>query len=127
MHFRTLALFITLFYAANVHAYDTSQNQQCDEAAIGECQTGTGQAYDITLYKCLSKFWVGLTNNDKCPHTGLDCLCYNGCVKDRSGSVRDVGGWCTVACRQSLQAACHKGSAARPPHPARRLVLSPRT
>ncbi|KAL9934365.1 hypothetical protein V8E36_006821 [Tilletia maclaganii] len=40
---------------------------------------------------------------DQCPHPAVNCRCYNGCVQDRSGSVRDVGGWCTDTCRKSLQ------------------------
>ncbi|KAL9934415.1 hypothetical protein V8E36_006871 [Tilletia maclaganii] len=108
MHLRTLALFITLFYAANVHAYNTYQNQECRRAAKKLCRSGAGTDYDITFYRCLSGYWVGLTNNDKCPDHSVGCYCYNGCVKDRSGSVRDVSGWCTDACRQSMQPACHK-------------------
>ncbi|KAL9940545.1 hypothetical protein V8E36_000033 [Tilletia maclaganii] len=108
MHFRTVALFITLLYAANVHAYNTHQDQQCGRTAKKICQTGTGTAYESTFYGCLSEYWVRITNDQQCPHPRVGCLCYNGCVKDRSGSERDVGGWCTVACRKSLQPACHK-------------------
>ncbi|KAL9934306.1 hypothetical protein V8E36_006762 [Tilletia maclaganii] len=103
MHFRTFVLLASLFAAASVHAYDDGEAKYCDQTAQDLCNADNGQAYDIQNNKCLAIFWKSLTRNKSCPHPTVNCLCYNGCVTDRSGFITDVGGWCTAACRLASQ------------------------
>ncbi|KAL9936286.1 hypothetical protein V8E36_005128, partial [Tilletia maclaganii] len=106
---RSLALFASLILAAGVRSsYNSNQDTLCDQIAVGACDTGSGPDYDIAYSHCMASYWKTITTNKNCPHPKVNCLCYNGCFSDRSGIVRDVGGWCTTTCRQALQTSpCH--------------------
>ncbi|KAL9934302.1 hypothetical protein V8E36_006758 [Tilletia maclaganii] len=109
MRIHQLALFASLILAAGVRSsYNPDKNTVCDELAAAACDMGSGPDYDIAYSHCMAQYWKSITTNNNCPHPAVNCFCYNGCVSDRSGRVRDVGGWCTAACRRSLQRSpCH--------------------
>ncbi|KAL9934325.1 hypothetical protein V8E36_006781 [Tilletia maclaganii] len=79
----------------------------CQQFAEDNCDNyqapQNANAFSILRYQCLRLYWEGLTSNIKCPHPAVGCPCYNGCVQDRHDSERDVGGWCTVACKTCAQ------------------------
>ncbi|KAL9934435.1 hypothetical protein V8E36_006891 [Tilletia maclaganii] len=103
MHARPLVLIVMLMFAASAHADNAIQEQRCAERALDVCGESSGDDYEIVKAHCLAAFWIALSHSNQCPHPAVNCRCYNGCVQDRSGSVRDVGGWCTDTCRKSLQ------------------------
>ncbi|KAL9934362.1 hypothetical protein V8E36_006818 [Tilletia maclaganii] len=105
-------LFITIVSALGVQALDSGQDSKCLDQAAMKCPTYTdpqnANAYHIWHMKCIREFWKTLTTSDQCPHPKVRCDCYNGCVKDRWRDERDVGGWCTEACRTAdkMPASC---------------------
>ncbi|KAL9934383.1 hypothetical protein V8E36_006839 [Tilletia maclaganii] len=103
MRFLVVTLFVTLLSAVSVQAGDGGVDEYCRQQAEMRCSKDHGVAADNTFNACRAAYWKRLTTNEKCPHSDVGCLCYNGCVQERSGTVPDVGGWCTTACRVALQ------------------------
>ncbi|KAL9934432.1 hypothetical protein V8E36_006888 [Tilletia maclaganii] len=97
MQLPSTLLFITIVSALGVQALDSRQDSKCLDQAAMKCPTYTDP-----------EFWKTLTTSDQCPHPKVRCDCYNGCVKDRWRDERDVGGWCTEACRTAdkMPASC---------------------
>ncbi|KAL9934422.1 hypothetical protein V8E36_006878 [Tilletia maclaganii] len=98
-----LALFTALLSAACAHGQTSPQAESCAREASSLCKADTGPAYQRAWIHCMAPTWKTLTTNNKCPHSDVGCLCYSGCVKERSEIIADVGGWCTVACRLASQ------------------------
>ncbi|KAL9934420.1 hypothetical protein V8E36_006876 [Tilletia maclaganii] len=103
MRFLLLALFVTLLSAVSVQAGGGGTDVFCRQQAEMRCSTDRSIAARNTFNACRAAVWQRLNTNKQCPHSQGDCLCYNGCVQERSGTVPDVGSWCTTACRVALQ------------------------
>ncbi|KAL9934360.1 hypothetical protein V8E36_006823 [Tilletia maclaganii] len=93
-------IFIVLLTVVAVQAYNGDQDRRCETEAANHFPKDE-VAMQVAFFQCMAKYWRTLSNNNHCPHTKVSCLCYNGCVKDRSDWIPDVGGWCTDACGQS--------------------------
>ncbi|KAL9934323.1 hypothetical protein V8E36_006779 [Tilletia maclaganii] len=97
-------LLVTIMCALGVQAA-----KDCGNWAAHHCPNNqdpkNAEALTTLGFICLRGYWETLTNNDKCPHPRAGCLCYNGCVKDRSSGGGDVGGFCTAACKRGGQTA----------------------
>ncbi|KAL9934329.1 hypothetical protein V8E36_006785 [Tilletia maclaganii] len=107
MRTRTLlSLFITFFVVANVEAYDSDKDEQCNISARKHCPQVTDSRnvdpWEIWYYSCMAAWWKTIARDDKCPHPDVDCRCYRGCVSDRSNTqIADVGGYCVEGCKKA--------------------------
>ncbi|KAL9934447.1 hypothetical protein V8E36_006903 [Tilletia maclaganii] len=100
-------LFVAATCALGVQAMNAGWDNDCQQFAIDNCPNyrAARNAYAFTVfrYQCLRLHWETLLQNFQCPHPDVGCACYNGCVQDRHDSEGDVGGWCTVACKDSVR------------------------
>ncbi|KAL9934382.1 hypothetical protein V8E36_006838 [Tilletia maclaganii] len=103
MQLSLAGLFVAALCASGVQAKNAHYEIECQKYAQANCVNHDAlynkRGFDYLRFHCLRLHWETMTLNDKCPHPAAGCTCYNGCVQDRSGSVTDVGGWCTNACK----------------------------
>ncbi|KAL9934408.1 hypothetical protein V8E36_006864 [Tilletia maclaganii] len=105
MQLHSKAVLIAFFFAAvRVHAYDWEHHHNCVEEADAHCR-GTGYEdtlpWQIEYARCMSDYWRSLPTDGNCPHRGIGCHCYQGCVQDSYTDYQDVGGYCVKACTQA--------------------------
>ncbi|KAL9934361.1 hypothetical protein V8E36_006887 [Tilletia maclaganii] len=121
LHF--LPLLLALLFAVAAHAFDETKHLHCLSEAYFYCHGNVPNPetapWNIAYYQCMSAFWKTVPSDgkaiterlspflpvsDQCPHPNVGCSCYRGCVDDRWSIFKDVGGWCTNACRLGRQA-----------------------
>ncbi|KAL9934363.1 hypothetical protein V8E36_006819 [Tilletia maclaganii] len=100
-------IILTVFFAVAVNAYDDGKHLECFFKAYNYCNQSVSairsDPWNVVYSACMTKYWTGLPSDGKCPHPTVGCSCYQGCVQDRWDMVKDVGGWCTKACKAGTQ------------------------
>ncbi|KAL9934309.1 hypothetical protein V8E36_006788 [Tilletia maclaganii] len=82
---------------------NTAKAKECSKTADHDCPGG-GRGHQIVFVQCMAVYWKSVAQTHKCPYTEVDCLCYNGCIADQSGSSH-VTEFCVDACNLAQQPA----------------------
>ncbi|KAL9934386.1 hypothetical protein V8E36_006842 [Tilletia maclaganii] len=104
MHFQQIFFFIALLAVAmSVQAKNPERAKECNKTADRDCPRG-GHGHQIVFAACMAVYWKSIARTHKCRHPEVDCLCYNGCITDQSGSS-PVTEFCVNACNLAQQPA----------------------
>ncbi|KAL9934357.1 hypothetical protein V8E36_006813 [Tilletia maclaganii] len=101
MRLHHLLIFTAVLAAvSNVQAYNEERAKKCAGVADTICPSG-GPSHGILMWQCMSIWWRTIASSNNCNHPEVDCLCFNGCLKDRRQDQPDVSGFCKDSCGQA--------------------------